>query len=238
MTLVFLPKHWIIALLCLVVAVMPLAAADTIPLISNKVGISRSVDSLIPTQAGPNKVRVNARLNSGNTFKLQRGRLGFDVESPLQLRPRHNSWRRHNLCGPSTDLAFQHLKATQSATIGGSFSFDLASPSGGPKGITSADHAFVHHFCAGGGTNCVPSTRFAAGAPKPTTVPESGTLTLLGTALLVTAGMVRRRFQWAVSSRRDIKPGSQLLATRNRALPFASFRPIAREIELRVRRGN
>jgi hypothetical protein len=162
---------------------MPLATADTIALISNTVGISRSVDSLILTQEGLNRVRANARLNSGNTLTLQRGRLGFDVESPFQLRP------------------------------------------------------FVHHFCAGGDTNCVPSTRFAAGAPKPTAIPESGTLTLLGTALLAVGGMVRRRFQWAVFSRRDIGPGSKLLATRSRALPFASFHPIAREVELRVEGG-
>ena len=84
----------------------------------------------------------------------------------------------------------------------------------------------------------MPSTRFAADAPRPTAVPESGTLTLLGTALLAVAGMVRRRFQWEVFSRRDIEPGSKLLATRSRALPFASFRPIAREVELRVRTGN
>jgi hypothetical protein len=184
MTLVVLPKHWIITLLCLLVAVMPLAAADTIPLISNKVGISRRVDSLILTQAGPNRVRANARLNSGNTLKLQRGRLGFDVESPFQLRP------------------------------------------------------FVHHFCEGGDTDCVPSTRFAAGAPKPTAVPESGTLTLLGTALLAVGGMVRRRFQWAVFSRRDIGPGSKLLATRSRTLPCASFHLLAREAELSVRSRN
>jgi hypothetical protein len=177
-------------------------------------------------------------MNSGNTSKLQRGRFGLDVESPFQLRPRQNSWRRHNLNGPSMDLAFQHLNAPQIVSQLGSFAFDLANPRGGPKRITSADHSFVHHFCAGRGTNCVPSTRFAADAPKPTAVPESGTLTLLGTALLAVAGMVRRRFQWEVFSRRDIGPGSKLLATRSRALPFASFRPIAREVELRVRRGN
>ena len=208
MTVVVLSKYWIVTLLCLLVAVTALATADTIPLTSNNLGISRSVDSLTLTQS----------MNSGYTFKLQRGRFGFDVETPLQLRPRHNSWRRHNLHGSPMDLAFQHLKTTQNVSHFGSFSFDLANPMGGPKGITSADqfsffthaagftvsqlltldgkgNALFHRFCAGGGTNCAPSTGFAAGAPKPTAVPESGTLNLLGTALLAAAGMIRRRFQ-------------------------------------------
>jgi hypothetical protein len=44
------------------------------------------------------------------------------------------------------------------------------------------------HFCTASGSNCGPNTGFAS------TVPEPGTLGLLGTGLIGLGGLVRRRF--------------------------------------------
>jgi hypothetical protein len=54
-------------------------------------------------------------------------------------------------------------------------------------------YKFGVHFCVGGGTGCgTGRTGFASNGP-PSTVPEPGTLSLLGTGILGLAGFFRRR---------------------------------------------
>ena len=136
MTRVVLTKYWIVVslLLCLLVAVTPIATADTVPLSSNNMGIFRSVDAATLTQAYLNKTQANVSMNRLYARKLQGGPFGFDVGLPRQLRPRHNRWRRHNLHGSSMDLFSQNLKTTQNVSQFGSFSFDLAKPEGRSEG--------------------------------------------------------------------------------------------------------
>ena len=99
------------------------------------------------------------------------------------------------------DLFSQHLNTAKNVSQFDRFSFDLTSLSGDGKGITTATplhgkgNPLVRDVCAGGGGNCAHSSGFSVGAPRPTAVPESGNLTILGAALLAVAGMMRRRFQ-------------------------------------------
>lgn len=217
MTLFLSRKHLSVGLLGLLLAVAPFAAADTISLTTNNLGISASVGTVTLTQVGVDQVQVSVSMNSGYTVKLQGGQFGFNYGSALGSS---NFGPVTIVAGGTTytGLSFQQLRTTQNVSQFGTFAFDLANLTGGPNGITSADqfsftitapdltvsqllslnnsgNAFVIHFCAGGGTNCAPSTGFAAGAPGTTTpVPEPGTIGMLGTGLLAAAGLIRRRF--------------------------------------------
>lgn len=216
MTLVVFAKHWIVSLLlCLLVAVTPIATADTVQLSSNNVGIYRSVDAATLTQAYLNRTQANVSMNRLYARKLQSERFVFDFGLPRQLQPRPTHWRGHNLQGSSKDLSFQHPNTARNLSQFGRDSLDLANLNGGGKAITSADqfssaiasprrtvgllhgegNALVRDVCVGGGTGCAHSREFPSRARRPTAVPESGNLTILGTALLAAAGMMRRRFQ-------------------------------------------
>ena len=207
-----LTKYWIVSLLlCLLVAVTPIATADSVRLSSNNVGIYRSADAATLTQAYLSKTQANVSMSRLYARRLQGERFEFDFELSRQLRPSHTHWRGQNLKGSS----FQHLNTARNLSQFGRDSLDLANLKGGGKAITSADqfssaiasprrtigllhgegNALFRDVCAGGGTGCAHSREFPGSARRPTAVPESGNLTILGTALLVAAGLMRRRFQ-------------------------------------------
>jgi len=91
MTQSVLRKHWIVSLvLCLLVAITPIATADTAQLTANNMGIYRSVEAVTLTQRYANEIQANVSMNRQYSLELQDGRFGFYFGLPRQLRPRHN----------------------------------------------------------------------------------------------------------------------------------------------------
>ncbi len=203
--------HVLILLLLAVVAV-PFAAADTIQLTNNNLGISGSIGTVTLTQQG-GSVLVTITANSGYSLKVPGGSVYFNTNASLSAGS-ISSLSMIAGGNPYSGLNFQHLKTNQNVSTFGSFSYQYSNLQGGPNGTSSASqisflisgvtvqqlelanangYTWGVHFCVGEGTNCgTGNTGFAAG--KLTVVPEPGTLSLLGTGLVGIAGFMRRRF--------------------------------------------
>jgi hypothetical protein len=192
--------------LAVALAMAPMASANsiTLALSSNNLGISGSVGTVTVTDTGLNQVTISITMNAGYSLKLNGGDIAFNGPAGLTLA---------SVSGFSADgnsgLDFQHIKTSQNISMFGTFAFDFTNVQGQPHGVVSANTAtFVLtgsglsasqftgvaiHFCTASGSNCGPLTGFANGTPE-STVPEPGTLSMLGTGLVGLGGLVRRRF--------------------------------------------
>ena len=191
--------HLLIVLLAAIA--VPFAAADTIQLNQNNLGISGSIGTVTLTQ-GSGGVMVTFTANSGYSLKTNGGDFLFDTNVALTA----GSISNLKVDGFSPNFGF----TTGATRAGVTYSYDITNLMKGtvPKGYVSANTVsffvsgvtlqqletgnFGVHFCVGGGTKCGPSTGFAHGHSS--AVPEPGTLSLLGTGILGLAGVMRRRF--------------------------------------------
>ena len=191
--------------LCLLIAAAPFASASSVSfdLTSNNLGVSGSVGTVQVTDSGSNQVTVTITMNAGFSVKLNGGQIGFNGPTGTLT-----------VSGLSADgatgLSFKNFKDNQNVSQFGSFAYDFSNVKGQPGGVVSANQVtftlsgtglnasqfsgFVVHFCTASGSNCGPSTGFAAGVPT-SVVPEPGTMTLLGSGLIGLAGLARRKFR-------------------------------------------
>jgi hypothetical protein len=187
---------------------------------NNNLGLSGSVGCVTVSNSGPNQVTVTITMNTGFSIKLNGGDVAFNGPSGLTLSDAGTI----SIEAGIFKGAFTKLRENQNIGDFGKFAFDNANIKGQPGSIVSADvisftltasgltasqfTSFAIHFCTASGTNCGPMTGFAQSGP--TTVPEPGTLALLGTGLLGLASL--RRTSWIIKRIRRERGPELLLA--------------------------
>lgn len=182
-----------VAILALVVAsalaMVPAASADTLDIVSG----GTTIGTVTFTQNGSN-VDVTVTMNSGFALLTEGGDIGIvgGVNSSSSLSNFSLNTISASLKKNSTIGSFMFTDLFQTQNSGGqafltTLSFTI-------NNATAANiTGFGFHVCFSfNGTDCA-LTGFAATGNVPT-VPEPGTLGLLGTGLVGLAGLVRRKF--------------------------------------------
>ena len=210
--------HLLLLLLLAVVAV-PFASADLITLNQNNLGVPgpiATVNLSNGTDGAFSGVWVTITAGAGYSLKLQGGDVLFNSSASL------TSANIMSLTADGYTIGTDKFNGS-STRAGFTFNYDLANFNKGglPNGYTSA-HTIMFfisgvttsqleqgnpswgvHFCVGADTNCGPRTGFATNGTGNVTVPEPGTLSMLGTGLLGIAGFARRRFFRWISNREN-----------------------------------
>lgn len=192
--------HLLLILLLAVVAV-PFAAADTIQLTNTNLAGVTDIGSVMLT-SGSGGVMVTLSANSGFALKVAGDDILFSTTAMLSA----SNISQISIKGQSYSGGF---KLTGPATItraGFGFNYDLTQLNlhGVPtastisffvSGVTLQQMeggAWGTHFACLTGS-CAGLTGFASSGPA-ATVPEPGTLSLLGTGIIALAGFMRKRF--------------------------------------------
>lgn len=198
----------VFATTALLVALVSSASASSFSLQNTNLAGVTHVGTVAVADTGADQVTVTITMNAGFSIKLNGGDVAFN--GPVGLTTASVSGlTAASAANVYASLAFNGLKTSQNVSQFGTFAFDYTNIKGAPGGVVSADSltfiltgmglkasqftGFAIHFCTASGTNCGPSTGFAASGAV-SAVPEIGSLGMVGTGLVMLGAFVRRRF--------------------------------------------
>jgi len=177
------------------IAIAPAASADSFNLTNNNLGLSGVLGTVTTAQNGSN-MTVSIQMSPGYAILVNGGDLGFTTGGGLTLTD--SSLSSFSVSGMSAALK-------DNTTIG-SFTFDYlfqTSVGGGQQFPTTLSFTILNanvsqitgmglHLCVLDNAGGCATTGFASTNATP--VPESGTLSFLGTGLLTIFAGIRRRY--------------------------------------------
>ena len=184
------------------------ASADSFTLQNTNLAGVTNVGTVTVNDTGSDQVTVTITMNAGFSIKLNGGDVAFN--GPVGLTAGSVSGLTA-ASGANTysGLTFNGFQTSQNVSQFGTFDFDYSNVKGAPGGVVSADSltfvimgtglnasqftGFGIHFCTASGTDCGPSTGFASNGAV-TAVPETGTISLVGSGLVGLAFLIRRGF--------------------------------------------